>query len=232
MRTIISISLMLLLTACSNQFAKPFPFPQISLKDDTLIYKGMITGDGVLTAQRVARNSSMKITKLQITSPGGMIEPGIELGYFIKENNLDLILTQLCFSACANYLLPAAHSITIQKDTLLGWHGGARQSNALWKQSISNGQWDNFYPYLERLRKKEYQFFQDMDVAINITTYGQTKLNTCQKAKQTTGWYYTLNDMKSMGLPPVKMEEKTLLESVMYQDEKVTACLMPEIFNT
>lgn len=232
MRMTILIGLLLFLTACTSQLPKPFPFPQIILKDDMLIYNGIISGDGVLTAQRITRNSPTKITKLQITSPGGMIEPGIELGYFIKENNLDLIITQLCFSACANYLLPAARSITIKKDTLLGWHGGARQSNAIWKQSIPDSQWDDFYPYLERLRGKEYQFLQDMDVAINITTYGQTKLNTCQKSKQTLGWYYTLDDMKAMKLPPIKIEGGKLLESVMYQDEKVTACLMPEIFNT
>lgn len=69
MRMTILIGLLLFLTACTSQLPKPFPFPQISLKDDMLIYNGIISGDGVLTAQRIARNSPTKITKLQITSP-------------------------------------------------------------------------------------------------------------------------------------------------------------------
>lgn len=221
---------LLCLTACTNQLPLPFQSPALSIKDDTLIYDGMLTGDGILEAMRMMRNSDTEITKLQVTSPGGVIDPSIELGYFIKEKNLDLIVTKLCFSSCANYLLPAAHSVKIEKNTLVGWHGGARQNNSYWKQSIPESQWRDFLPYLEKLREKEFQFFQYIDVAPNIITYGQTKLNTCQKAKQTSGWYYTLGDMKAMGLPPIEIEGGVMLESMTYQDEKVTSCQMPPIF--
>ncbi|WP_017025262.1 hypothetical protein [Vibrio rumoiensis] len=230
MKKFLSIAAVTFLTGCANQAPLPLLSPALSIKDDTLIYDGMITGDGVLEALRMIRNNHIEITKLQVTSPGGMIESGIEFGYFIKEKNLDLIITKLCFSACANYLLPAAHSVKIEKDTLLGWHGGARQSDHLWKQSVPEAQWKGYYPYLERLREKEFQFFQYIDVAPNIVTYGQTKLNTCQKAKQTMGWYYTLDDMKAMRLPPIEIEGGVLLESLMYQDDKITSCQMPAIF--
>lgn len=229
MKKNLSIITFSFLTACTNQMSPPFPSPAVSIKDDTLIYDGMITSTGALKALRLVRNNQNEITKMQITSPGGMIEAGIELGYFIKENNLDLIITKLCFSACANYLLPAAHHVKIEKGTLLGWHGGARQSNNLWKQSVPEAQWEEYYPYLERIRKEEYTFFQYIDVPANIVTYGQTKLNTCQKAKQTSGWYYTLNDMKAMRLPPIDIEGGVLLESIMYQDNKITSCQMPPI---
>ncbi|MDW6020006.1 hypothetical protein SBW85_20080 [Vibrio plantisponsor] len=71
----------------------------------------MITGEAVLRAIRIARNNEKPITKLIITSPGGDIAAGIEFGYFIREHNVDVDVRKLCFSACANYILPAAKKL-------------------------------------------------------------------------------------------------------------------------
>ncbi len=81
------------------------------LIDETLIYEGIL----VLEAIRLVIESNNKINTLRITSPGGDMATSIEFGLFIKENNLDVETSQLCFSVCANYALPAANNILIEK---------------------------------------------------------------------------------------------------------------------
>ncbi|WP_132968640.1 hypothetical protein [Vibrio crassostreae] len=96
------------------------PEHNVSVFGRTLIFDGSISGDSVLEALRVVRNSGADIDKIRITSPGGDVPSGIELGYVVKENNLDVEIDQLCFSACANHVIPAAKTVLIKGGSLIG----------------------------------------------------------------------------------------------------------------
>lgn len=114
------ISAAILLSGCATQ-KMAFPTQnKLTITGNTLVYDGMITGDAVLEAIRMVNDSDQKVTTLRITSSGGDIGVGIEFGHFIKNNDMDVIVSQLCFSACANYILPAAKSVVIEKMRLLG----------------------------------------------------------------------------------------------------------------
>lgn len=230
-------------TGCKST---PTVFPtgqRLLLTGDTLIYEGMITGDGVLEAIRMVRQSDKTIKKLKITSTGGEMAVGIEFGYFVKENQLDVEISEVCFSACANYILPAAKSVVINTNSLIGWHGGAKQTDKLWQQSVPKSDKAAFMTYLNRLRTKETAFFRHMGVDQQITTYGQTIENSCQIKQQTHGWYYTLEDLDRMGIKNITVKGSGLLNEIEYKDDggqldttdsmpqKITSCLLENVFD-
>ncbi len=175
--------------------------------------------------------SQQTITTLDINSPGGDMGAGIELGYFIKENNLNVIVSQLCYSACANYALPAAKHVLVRSGAMLGWHGGANQSDDLWRQSVPPEHENQFFAYLNRLRYKESELFKQVKVDQNISTYGQIKGNSCQKQQRTDGWHYRLVDLHHMGITNIEIEDESLPTVIEYNGNELTSCLMPALFD-
>ncbi len=220
--------ILLSLSGCQTTQTMFPPAHKVMLTGDTLVFDAIITGETVLEAIRIARESDKPVKTLRITSPGGEIASGIELGYFVKENNLDVEVSRLCFSACANYVITAANKVTIKKDALVGWHGGARQSDELWKQSVNPKDHEELLKYINRLRAKETIFFSRIDVDPNITVYGQTSLKRCQSSETTDGWYYSLSDLNKMGVTNVEVQGE-LAASAEYMGETVHSCLMPSI---
>ncbi|MDN2483252.1 hypothetical protein [Vibrio agarivorans] len=222
-----------------------FPVGQkILLVDDTLVYDGMITGDGVLEAVRIVRTSKTPIKTLRITSTGGDMAVGIEFGYFVREHNLDVEVSELCFSACANYILPAANNVTIHTNSLIGWHGGAKQADELWELSVPKKDLPVFMAYLNRLRIKETAFFGYIGVDQNIAIYGQVIDNACQIEQKSDGWYYSVEDLNRMGVKNITIKGSGLLNEIDYKDDsglsdttssnshKITSCLLENVFDS
>ncbi|ELB2260239.1 hypothetical protein QNZ58_005091 [Vibrio parahaemolyticus] len=200
------ISAAILLSGCATQ-KMAFPTQnKLTITGNTLVYDGMITGDAVLEAIRMVNDSDQKVTTLRITSSGGDIGVGIEFGHFIKNNDMDVIVSQLCFSACAN------------------------QSDEMWDQSVPSQYEKQFYRYLTRLRIKEAEFYNKVGVDPNITVYGHTRTNTCQRSTLANGWYYTESDMRHMGIKNLTVQGE-LLNTLNYNNSEINSCLMPQIFN-
>ncbi|MCG9625544.1 hypothetical protein L1D34_11905 [Vibrio mediterranei] len=223
----LSLVTLAVLSGCKSIPIIFMPDHNVSVSGSTLIFDGPISGDSVLEALRVVRNSGANIEKIRITSPGGDVPSGIELGYFIKENNLDVEVDKLCFSACANYVIPAAKTVLIKKGSLIGWHGGPRQSDELWQASVSSTDKEELMTFISRLREKEEVFFEYVDVDPDITVYGQTSSKKCQLTEETHGWYYSKSDLAKMGVTNVVIEGE-LASSIEYQGDTINACLMPE----
>jgi hypothetical protein len=60
---------------------------------------------------------------LKLNSPGGLPEFALIVGRIIYNKNIDLVISGWCGSACAEYILPAAQSITFSGEPLIGFHG-------------------------------------------------------------------------------------------------------------
>ncbi|MDN3699928.1 hypothetical protein QWY96_01515 [Vibrio artabrorum] len=149
----------------------------MTVSGTTLVFDGPISGNSVLEALRVVRNSGVEIEKLRITSPGGDVPSGIELGYFIKENNLNVEVDKLCFSACANYVIPAAKTVIIKEGSLIGWHGGPRQSDELWYASSPSSNKEELIKFISRLREKKMHFSS----TLMLTQTSQSMVKLVQK---------------------------------------------------
>jgi hypothetical protein len=62
-----------------------------------------------------------------IRSRGGYVESALRLAEILYRKNAIVVLRDYCFSACANYLLPATGQAYVMPKTLVGWHGGPKK---------------------------------------------------------------------------------------------------------
>ena len=51
----------------------------------------------------------------------------MKIGLWIFEHEIDVIVDEICFSSCANYIFTAGKNKIIQKDAIVGWHGSEQQ---------------------------------------------------------------------------------------------------------
>jgi len=58
-------------------------------------------------------------------SPGGDLLTGLEVGRALYTKGAALIVDTVCFSSCANYLVPGAHHVYIPEGSVVGLHGSA-----------------------------------------------------------------------------------------------------------
>lgn len=73
-------------------------------------------------------NANPKPTIFHMDSGGGITTVGMALGRFIYDNDMDVKITNFCFSSCANYIFPAGKTKYIGKNAVIGWHGDATSS--------------------------------------------------------------------------------------------------------
>ena len=49
------------------------------------------------------------------------------IGEWIFDHEIDVIVDEICFSSCANYIFPAGKNKIIEEDAIVGWHGSEQQ---------------------------------------------------------------------------------------------------------
>jgi hypothetical protein len=67
--------------------------------------------------------SATEKTNIMITSPGGEATSATLAALVVHEKRLHLTVVGSCMSACADYLLPAAAGITLERLPAIGFHG-------------------------------------------------------------------------------------------------------------
>lgn len=109
---------------------------QISMEDRVVRYRGDISFEK--NNKLFVSVSGQDIEKLVITSPGGEVEAGIELGKWIFDNQIDVEITEYCLSSCANYVFTAAANKIIRPGAIVAWHGNYThlQHTGLWRGDI------------------------------------------------------------------------------------------------
>jgi ATP-dependent protease ClpP protease subunit len=173
----------------------------VGIEDGQLIYKGEITETSNNVIFSLFRAAELKPNRLLISSQGGEIGAGMDLGQWVKDNDLDVEIIRVCASSCANYVLPAANTKYLRKDSVLIWHGSAWQTN--WH--VDKERRESFNSYITLMRQRETEFYADITVDNLITTYGQSKFDFLDFAlsllgKGTVGYDYSLADMEKLGL--------------------------------
>jgi hypothetical protein len=80
-----------------------------------------------------------RIHRLTISSDGGEVEAGIELGRWVFQHRLDVEVLDRCLSACANYVFPAGRRKIIRDGAVVAWHGSYRHllETGLWTDDVA-----------------------------------------------------------------------------------------------
>lgn len=173
----------------------------VGIKGGNLIYQGEITEESNNSIFSSFRNAKIKPNRLLISSHGGAIGDGLALGNWVRENNLNVEVTGTCLSSCANYVFPAGNLKYLRKDSVLIWHGSAWQPQWDSAEELS----DKFKTYITVMRKKETDFYADIEVDNLLPVYGQSKISLWDYiqsffGKGTVGYDYSIADMKKFGV--------------------------------
>lgn len=140
-----------------------------------------------------------RIKTLHLDSAGGEVVKSIEIARKIRKTKIKLVVHNYCFSSCANYMLPAAHVLVIQKNAVLGMHGSLPRSSSFYVRTLSKArgvlgkskkptpesmevvinalkEYPQFY---RNLVVKENEFFLDMQVSEQyLTRYFELQRNS------------------------------------------------------
>lgn len=163
----------------------------VSKKDNEIIYIGSLTAE----ANEKVRGLIDDETKtLRISSVGGDINLGMDLGDLVFSHNLNVEILDYCFSSCANYVFPAGRTKFINKRSMLGWHGGAFQ-----KMEFTDAEMRKLYlEYSGPAQSRETSFFDKIGVSGAITTIGQHDQYSAYA--QCAGWTYSLDMLAALGV--------------------------------
>lgn len=210
--------------------AKPStdPDPVVSIEGDTLTYIGGISAAGLTKLSDAVRDLPRgQVTRMIVNSGGGDTNPGIFIGSIIADLKPDLIIDVGCFSSCANFIAPAAASITIRENAFLGWHGNDRgfqitadqlglSLREYLRSSVGGGAadpgidieaWlDEAVPTLEALIVKEKALYDRIGIADTFAICGVGPRFDDRLVGAQLGWGFSVADMARLGLPPVRYE--------------------------
>ncbi len=209
--------------------------PIVRIDGDTLTYIGGINSAGLDALSEAVRQLPRgQVKKMVVNSGGGDTKVGIYIGTIVADLKPDLTIETGCFSSCANFIAPAAASITIRKNAFLGWHGSDRGFQIVAEQegmslrehlrSMVSGQvadgkdkdgkpadldafLDEAVPTLERLIVQEAAFYER--IGLRNDTFAVCGVGERFESRLTgdqLGWGFSITDMARLGLPPVRYE--------------------------
>ncbi len=154
----------------------------IYVLDNAIVYEGDITVEGV---EQVKKLYSEDITKLVITSKAGDMYAGIDLGEFIFDNKLDVEVKDYAFSVAANYVVTAANTLHLYKDSVIGFNGGI---SVISREDA----------------KLEREFFNKIGIELQITSLG-LKENFASVADGKDGFTYTIDALDKLGVRNINL---------------------------
>jgi hypothetical protein len=231
MRALALLAILAAGPACADWTpAKPStdPNPIVKIEGDTLTYIGGINAAGLTALSDAVRDLPRGVvTKMVVNSGGGDTNPGIFIGSIIADLKPDLTIEVGCFSSCANFIAPAAASITIRENAFLGWHGNDRGFQITADQlglslrdylrsSVAGGAkdpgidieaWlDEAVPTLEMLIVKEKALYDRIGLADTFAICGVGPRFDGRLTGEQLGWGFSIDDMARLGLPPVRYD--------------------------
>ena len=91
------------------------------------VYTGPINQEKV---DAFLKNQANKhVVGLRINSNGGLVLPAIQLGRWVRTNNMTVSVHNICMSSCANYVFSAGSKKIIEQGAIVVWHGSTEQKD-------------------------------------------------------------------------------------------------------
>ena len=200
MRSARCIAVMLLLASsmgcATTSETKQDPPARVVLSGDQIEYVGHLDKGGV-DAVRHILETDQSIDTLVISSPGGELNLGMDLGELVHAHGLDVRVTGMgCASSCANYVFPAGRRKTIDSGSVVVWHGSALQKYLGGFLLVVPEMRD----YVKKVRVRQQAFYEALNVDARITILGQELKCRCV-------WTLLPQDMAKFGIGNVQAAE-------------------------
>ena len=176
----------------SDAQAPVMPLTEVIRQGEKIIYSGPLTAE----ANRTVKSLLDEHTHiLAISSRGGEINLGMDLGELVIEHGLSVEVVGYCLSSCANYVLPAGRLKLLHRDSLVAWHGGAFQTFAYIDPAIEPA----FRAYIEPAKLRERAYFEKLAISPHVTVMGQRD-DYADRGKGCMGWTYSVDTMAALGM--------------------------------
>lgn len=150
--------------------------------------------------------------EITVSSTGGDPDFAEIAAEIIQEKHLKIRIEHFCLSSCAEYLLPAAHSITLSNKSVIGFHQNPLMINYI-KETFSEFQqheicyYSDNLEYIEKLhfeKLKNSEYWKTTLDKIELNDAGFVKKDDCIEVQfifNNRLWLPTSNQLKSgMGL--------------------------------
>jgi len=95
--------------------------PFAGFLNNTLCLQGNITIEGANDAIEILAKHN--IERILIISPGGDAFAALRIAMQMLKSHVDVYVSEICASSCANYIFLAANQKFILKDSVVAWHG-------------------------------------------------------------------------------------------------------------
>lgn len=191
MRYLLLLSFVLL-AGCANQAHRPDGQPGVTLlNDDTIYFTGGIEDEYTAVISKLLEQHSDTVNTLIISSRGGEVFAGIELGRLVHEHQLKVIVRGDCASSCANYVITSSPDVVVESGSILGWHGGAMQDYYSPFEGVPK-------EYLLEWLRKEQELFELVGVEPAVPVLGM--MPGLEEQRSTPLYSYDQATLKRLGL--------------------------------
>ncbi len=128
---------------------------------DLIVYKGNTT----LQLVNCLLGAPKEAERLVITSRGGAVDDAVFAAYLVARRQLDVEVVGQCMSSCANYILPAAEHIFLDRHSIVAVHGSpGRPDREAMIAAFAKAGWTSerpaFEEELERNLLMDEEFFE------------------------------------------------------------------------
>ena len=113
---------------------------EVRIEGSTVYYTGVINGGSAYNFLSIVRDAETAIDTLVINSGGGVTTSARRIGRWIHEHGVTVVVEELCFSSCANYIFTAAPKKIIRDGAYVGWHGSEQQDRYVTPLIVVNGE--------------------------------------------------------------------------------------------
>ncbi len=212
------------------------PHSKVQIDGPNLVFEGFIGMDSYAEFLRISREHQNEITTIVVDSGGGYTEEARKIGTWIHEHQIDVVVENLCFSSCANYIFTAAINKTIKADSIVGWHGSEQQDEHIARGlgiSLEEMHSRNYCEWApdwgetptEKGRKEyaehtlefepasvaqEQEFLDRIGVNVDALVYGflpaQFDADYNHETHHVSGWTFSIEDMEKFGIDNVTYE--------------------------
>lgn len=134
---------------------------QVRREGDAVVFEGRIDAAGAARFIELSRDTDVR--RLVITSGGGLVGPALDMAEAVFDRGLDVEVSSLCLSSCANYVFPAGRRKRIARLGVVAWHGN--MAHVLYRAAHGEAQWDDAsMASARRLAGREAAFYARIGV--------------------------------------------------------------------
>ncbi|MDE1465792.1 hypothetical protein [Spartinivicinus poritis] len=210
-------------------FAQPKDETKVTIDANSITYQGYLSAEANEKVYKLFNQAKIKPSWFTIKSKGGNVSLGLDLAEWIYKNRLNVKVVDYCFSSCANYILPAGKQLVLEKTAIFGYHGSANsKDNDIDKNFSDLDEYINTLPEKDRIptkekilkqfqadltrdRKREVNLYKKLGISPQLPLLGQQEkyqqslknylgTDNLEEKDQYKGWYYSLSDLKSLGV--------------------------------